>query len=99
MPELAVRVPAPGVDLAEGRFGYAVAETALDRVNALASLLEASDQLWDVVRVPMAKSELSVLIFLPDCIDESLVTDKEAKIKAAGDALDLDLFAEGHKHW
>ena len=96
--KLALRVPAPTVDLAKGRAGYGMAETTLNRVNALASLLEAADDLRDVIGVLVAQSELPILIVLPHSIHVPLLTDKEAEVVATADSLDAYRVTEGHEH-
>ena len=75
-----------------------MAETTLDRVNALASLLEAADYLGDVIGVLVAQSELPILIVFPHGIHVPLLTDKEAEVVAAADPLDADRVTEGHEY-
>ena len=47
-------------------------EPTFNRIDALACLFEAPDDFGNVVRVLVAKSELTILIILSDCIDVPL---------------------------
>ena len=94
--ELTVGVPTPRVNLAEGRPGNRVAISALNRIDAFASLFEALDELGDVVRIDVAQTKLSVLVVLAHRVDVSLDADEEAEVVATGNPLDLDFVAEGH---
>lgn len=58
-------------------------ETALNRVNALTCLFEASDDLWNVVRVDMAEAQLTILVVLTNSVHVALLTDEESEVVAA----------------
>jgi len=74
-------------------------EPALNRVDALTSLLEACNQLRDVVRVPVSQAQLTILILTANSIYEALLADEEAEVIPTGDSLNLDLITERHLHW
>ena len=76
-----------------------MAITTLDGVDSLASISEARKNLGNVIRVLMAKTELSVLIIFTHSVDVTLHADEESEIVATRDTVDLDLIAEGHPDW
>jgi hypothetical protein len=41
-------------------------EATLDRVNSFSSIFEASNQLWNVVRVDVAQAKLAILVVFSD---------------------------------
>ena len=73
-----------------------MSEAAFNRVDSFSSVLEASDQLWNVVRVDMAETELPVLVVLSNCVDKALLANEEAKVVTTRYSCDINLFAEGH---
>lgn len=99
MSELALRVPAPTVDLAKRGPRNGMAESTLNRIDAFTGLLEAPDDLRDVVRVDVAETKLAILVVLADCVHMALLANKETEVVAAGDASDANLVAEGHQDW
>jgi len=70
----------------------------LNRVDSLASRFKALDELWNVVWVNVSKTKLSILVVFTYCVHMALYRDKEAKVVAAGDAVDLYRVAERHLH-
>ena len=80
MTELTMSVPAPTVDLAQCRACNGMTEPTLDRVDALTSLLEASNDLWYIVGIYVPQTELTVLIVFTNGIDVALQADKEAEV-------------------
>ena len=89
-------VPAPTVDLAQCRACNGMTESTLDRVNALTSLLEASNDLGYIVGIDVPQSELTVLIVFTNGIDVALQADKEAEVVATRDSSDANRFTEWH---
>lgn len=89
-------VPTPSVDLSEGGARDRVTETALDRVDALANIFEASDDLRDVVGVPVTKTQLSIRVIFTNGVDQTLAANEETKVIAAADPTNRDLTMERH---
>ena len=81
--ELAMSIPTPSVDLAEGALGDNMSETAFDRVDTLTGIFEAANDLWDIVGVDVAKAKLSILVVFTKGIDMTLLADEEAEVVAA----------------
>ena len=81
--ELAMCIPTPSVDLAEGALGDNMSETAFDRVDTLTGIFEAANDLWDIIGVDVAKTKLSILVVFTKGIDMTLLADEEAKVVAA----------------
>jgi len=99
MAELALGVPTPTVHLAKCGSRDCVTEAALDRVNTLTCLFEASDDLWDVIRVDVTQAQLTILVVLANSVHVALLTYEESEVVATRYTLDVDLFAEGHQDW
>lgn len=76
-------VPSPTVDLTECRSRNRMAESTLDRVDALTSLLEATNNLRDVVGVDVTEAKLTVLVVFTNRVDMALFANEEAKVVAA----------------
>ena len=75
-----------------------MSESALDGVDTLTCLLEACDDLWNVIWIDVSESQLAILIVLSNCVHETLLTDEESKIVATADSGDLNLLTEWHLH-
>lgn len=76
-----------------------MSEAALNLVNSFTGLFEASDELWDVVRVDVAKSQLTISVVFSERIDQALLRDEESEVVAARNLRNGDLVAEGHLDW
>lgn len=55
---------------------------ALDSVYALSGFFEASDQLRNVIRVPVTEPKLAVLVLFANSVDKTLLADEETEVKA-----------------
>lgn len=71
---------APGVDLSQWRSRNSVSEAAFDSVDSLADVSEALDKLWELGRVNVTKSKLSVRVIFSERVDKALVRQKESKV-------------------
>lgn len=73
-----------------------MSEAALYGVDAFTDFSEAGNHLGDVVRVPMAQTQLTVLVVFTQRVHVALHRDEEAEIVATSDAGDFDAFTEWH---
>ena len=74
-------------------------EPTLNRIDSLASFLEATNDLGNVVGVPVSQAELSVRIILTNRVNEPLHAQEEPEVVAAGNPCDFDSLAERHPNW
>jgi len=89
---------APGVDLSQWRSRNSVSEAAFDSVDSLADVSEALDKLWELGRVNVTKSKLSVRVIFSERVDKALVRQKESKVVPTANLQNFCLFTEWHSY-
>lgn len=96
--ELTMSTPAPSVNFTKGGSSDSVPETALNRIDPLTRVLEAPNDLWDIIWIPVAQTQLAITVILTNSIDQTLSTDEEAEVVAATDPVDHNFLVEWHLH-